>query len=534
MNEVLNVAQLKVDERARARRDKFFLANEVLGYDFQECHAELFACYPQFDEQKNWAEQIKGFEDVMVLWSRGHYKSTALIVVIIQAILCNPDITILLLRGTIRVTELWLEEIAKHFLGEAQGSRLKELFPEFCGTKTELNSVAKSFTVPCRKRTQTPQATCTVASPKSIKTSQHWVLGIFDDMQNESNWRNPKIVARVHQDFMNCQPLIQHGARWVSGTRWTHGDLYDQILRWNTRGQWMLSIKDCWTDLSAAYPDAEKIPRFPGFLKKNGEADGFTREALLLLQEQDPQFFACQYLNRPVHGSKQAYTKEMLETACIAEVDTPGLSSALMVVDLASSDSEQADDSVVQVGRIDSLGTGYLCDQRGGQWVPMELALNIIDMALRNRPSKILLEKTASCVYFADYLRLVAKQKNVFLPLDFIKVNNKPDAKNVRVLGLAGHIKRGRFKFLKGLSKFGSLIEQAITFPKARHGHDDYIDTCALLQIELSREFLVFPIRQIPRNEIWALIEDRESALVKVLTNTELREVEHANMTGLD
>lgn len=535
MSEVLHAAEKKVEERARAKRDKFFLANEILGYDFQpDTHAELFACYPQFDENKNWSDQIQGFEDVMVLWSRGHYKSTALICVLIQAILCNPDLTILLQRGTVRVTELFMEEIVKHFTGDAQGSRLMELFPEFCGTKTELQYVARSFTVPNRQRTQTPQATVTVSSAKSVKTSQHFMLGVFDDVQNDSNWRNPHTLSRVHAEFMGCQPLLQNGARWVSGTRFSHGDLYDQILRWAIRAPWMISVKDCWTDASAGLPDTLKTPRFPQFIKKNGEKDGFTRESLLLLQEQDPQFFSCQYLNKPVHGSKQAYTPEMLEAATIAEADTPVLSAALMMVDLASSTNERSDDSVVQCGKIDSMGVGYLIDQRGGQWTPVDLALNIIDMALRHRPVKIILENVASCKYFADYLKLIAAQKRIFLPIELRKVDNRPDSKNVRVVGLAGQVKRGRFKFFKGLAKWDKLVEQACEFPKGKAGHDDYPDTAALLYAELSSEFLVFPVRQIPRNEIFALIQDRETALVKTLTDGERQDVEHPDETGLE
>ena len=53
------LAQQIVEDRARAKTDKFFLANSVLGFDFQECHAELFACFPSFDSNKPWAETIR-------------------------------------------------------------------------------------------------------------------------------------------------------------------------------------------------------------------------------------------------------------------------------------------------------------------------------------------------------------------------------------------------------------------------------------------------------------------------------------------
>src|ERR1700674_461424 len=65
MNEALQLANQKVEDRARAKRDVFFLANDVLGFDFQpDVHAELFAAFPKFDESKPWVEQSE-LKDIM-------------------------------------------------------------------------------------------------------------------------------------------------------------------------------------------------------------------------------------------------------------------------------------------------------------------------------------------------------------------------------------------------------------------------------------------------------------------------------------
>lgn len=496
MTLTLELARNKVAERARAKSDKMYLANEVLGYDFQECHRELFAQYPTFDGSKSWAAQIAGFEDVLVLWSRGHYKSTAIKVVIIQAILNNPDITILLMQGNITLTEVFMEEIAKHFRGDVPDSRLRDLFPEFCGTKKTLKNTKRAFTVPCRRRTQTPQATCTVASPKSIKTSQHYLLGIFDDLQNESNSTNPKQVEKVYQDFINCQPLVQHGARWVSGTRWAFGDCYEQIMEWSKSQEaknarkWNISVKSCWTD--------DDSVRFPRFTKRNGEQDGFTREVLLQLLEQRPAWFACQYLNKPVIESQQMLTKAILNEARIFPGAAPALSRAILFLDLAAtSDTGHSDDCVIVAGKLDGLGKMYVADQRGGLWTTMTFALNVIDMALLHRPHKILIEKSSAGMIFVEFLKVVAREKSIFLPLDFINVDTRPDAKNTRVGALAGHVKSKRFLFFLGLACWEKAVEQAIQFPKGRYGHDDWPDTWALMAQHFAKSILFLPITPI-------------------------------------
>jgi Terminase RNaseH-like domain len=536
MSDSLELAKQIVADRERAKRDKLYLANEVLGFDFVwETHAELFACYIKYDERKTWVEQDSN-KDRMVLWSRGHYKTTSIVVEIIQAIINFPDIRILIMQGSLGTTKTLLKQILAHFTGEASESRFKELFPEFCGNKKVLQATTMQFTTTARIRKQIPQPTVAVASDKSVKTGQHYDVGFFDDLVNDQNYRNPRLQEKVKESFDGAQPLIDPGCyRFVTGTRYAFGDLYEQILRRNAKdANWVVSVKTCWTDDSAGKPDSIKTPRFPRFTKRGGQLGGFTREELLRIQSDNPAHFACQYLNQPIHSSQQAFTKELIESTLIGSSETPVLSDPILVVDLASSTNITSDDSVITVGRVDPLGVGYLADMRGGQWAPIDLAMNIIDMALKYRPTRIMFEKTASCVYFADFLKLVAKQKGIYLPLDFIKVDNRDDAKNVRVLGLAGIMARKRFRILKGVPKLDKLIEQACEFPKGRNGHDDYIDTAALLYQELSKQILALPLRTVPTNNILALIQDRENSLQKVLTELELREVEHPDLTGLD
>src|SRR5229473_2909925 len=103
--------QKKIDIRERARRDKMFLAAEVLGFDFQpDVHEELFACYIPFDSSKTWRLQSET-KNRIVLWPRGHYKTTSIIVEIIQMVINNPDVRILIMQGSRSVTQTLLHQI---------------------------------------------------------------------------------------------------------------------------------------------------------------------------------------------------------------------------------------------------------------------------------------------------------------------------------------------------------------------------------------------------------------------------------------
>jgi predicted phage terminase large subunit-like protein len=470
--------QKRVADRARARADRMYLACEVLGYDFtQDTHQELFDSYPEFKDNKPWAEQFTD-GDVLILWPRGHFKSTAVVVLAVQAILCNPDIRILLMQGTIKVTKGLLREIASHFDGTHSRSKLRELFPEFCGNKKELSLSSDRFTTPARTRKQLQQATCTVASPKSIKTGQHYDIGFFDDLVNDGNYRNPLLLAKVEEDFNMARPLVDPGCpRFVSGTRYAFGDLYENIIRRN-KGEWTISVKTCWRD------DGE-TPRFPQYKTKDGRLVGLTREMLMQIAQDSPGIFASQYLNYPIASSQQVLPEAVLLAAVVAEKDTPALSQAMLFVDLAS-EGETPDDSVCIAGKQDQTGKMYVIDMDGGVLPVSALAVCVINMILKHRPLKVMIEKTASAIYFAEYLKVVCRDRGINAPIEYIKVDNKPDAKNKRVEALAGHVKNKRFFFFAGLRCWDKFVEQAKQFPKGKHGHDDWPDTAGLMAQVLS------------------------------------------------
>lgn len=488
MSEILLAAQRKAEDRARCKADRMFLAH-ALGYDFfqPETHAELFAQYPEFFpvDEIPWVEQVKASQNVLVLWPRGHLKTTAVVVLCVQAILCNPDIRILLMQGSLKVTKTLLKQIAAHFTGDAFGSRLKELFPEFCGTKKQLQLSFESFTTPARQRKQLAQATVTVASPKSVKTGQHYDLGIFDDLVNDQNYKSDAQLKKVEEDFNMAQPLIDPGCpKFVSGTRYAFDDLYEQIMKRNT-GEWVVSLKTCWLE------DGVSV-RFPQGKTADGRIFGFTREMLLGIMAKTPSIYASQYLNQPALESQQVITEAQLNAAMVVEPALPFLSRPCLFVDLATL-GDDPDDSVIIAGAIDAKGTMHVVDGRGGVWDSHQLACNVIDMANRHRPAKIFIEKTASANYFVDFLHVVCKELGVVLPVDFIKVDNQANAKNIRVQSMAAHAKSGRLKFVFGLPIWEKLVAQTLKFPKDRHGHDDYPDTVALMCQQFGSAYLAVP-----------------------------------------
>ena len=472
INKLAAEVAAKTAIRERCRTDKMYLANEVLKYDFQpDVHKDLFENYISYDNALPWIEQSE-IKNRLVLWSRGFYKTTSIVVEIIQAILNFPDIRILLMQGSVTNTKTLLREIKSHFDGTNFRSTFKDVFPEFCVLDDKMGT-AMYFVVPNRTRT-IKDPTVMVASPRTVKAGQHYEAGFFDDLINEQNFRNPRLIQKAIGDFNLYTPLIDPGGfRFVTGTRYAFGDLYEWIQRQNTvSGDWSITVRPCWHDEGGAL-----VSNFPPRKLNDNRIVGISVEQLLKIQQEDPEMFAAQYLNQPISVSSHLFPEELILSH--VKANDVQLGPPVLFVDLAASKKDDRDHSVVLCGRQDSMGRLYVTDCVGGQWGPLECAKVVIAQALKHRPVSVHTEGTAAGMIFAEFLKAVARDVEVRIPLQLIKVDNRKDAKHFRIVTVSSLLKQNKLFFLAGLPAWDTLFEQFVAYPRTKH--DDYPDTVALM-----------------------------------------------------
>ena len=157
-------------------------------------------------------------------WPRGHFKTSAVVVDIVQAILNDPDLRLLIMQATLKLTKGWLKEIRSHFDGSNPKSRLLQLAPEF----KALGKNSEAFTVSARKRVHLKEATVTAASPRAVATGQHYDRMYADDLVNALNFRNVELQDKLESEFYHFLPLIEPGPRRavkVTGTRYSFADI---------------------------------------------------------------------------------------------------------------------------------------------------------------------------------------------------------------------------------------------------------------------------------------------------------------------
>jgi hypothetical protein len=443
--------------------------SEALGYNFHEIEhgAELLASVgppilpidpsslssdpvPLFD--------LPGVKSRLVLWSRGHFKTSAVALYIVNLILAYPDIRILLMQSTAKNTRGLLREIKSHFNGENPNSKLGEVFPKWVKKDKRTGDLvrigtADGFICPARERTL-KEWTVSVAGSKTSKTGQHYDVMFFDDLVTDQNFRNQELQEKLIEDFSHLTPLLEPGGfKTVTGTRYSFGDLYGWIIRNDAeRREWSISVRTCWKD-----NDQRNGVLFPQKKTSDGRTIGYTEDLLLKIQKDDPATFSCQYLNQPLIASQQLFTQPLLMGAVRPRDTRVEVGPAILFVDLhggSQSSSNDVDNSTVLCGRQDLAGNMYVCDLKSDRFSILQLAHTILDMAIQYRPLKVLVEGTASSNFFLEYLRVIANDKNILLPAD-------------------------KMFFLVGIPKWDELVQQFIEFPRGRH--DDEIDTVGLM-----------------------------------------------------
>lgn len=404
----------------------------------------------------------------LILWPRGHFKTTAVVVDVVQRILNDADCRIMLMQASLKLTRGWLAEIFSHFSGKNPKSKLLQLFPEFAATGN-----ADGFTVACRKRVHLKEKTVVAASPKAVATGQHYSALYADDLVHTGNFRNVELLDKLENEFSHFIPLIDPGGYiTVTGTRYSFADIYQRIITRN-KGEWVVSVKGCFRD------DGGLL--FPERVLTDGRKIGFTPELLAQIQRDDPETFSAQYLNQVISAKNHIFPEPLIFSVVRASSDKefPALSPCVFMIDLAESTKAESDNSVISIGRQDGRGRVWVSDVIGDTWSPANLAIVILQQTLKHRPARILIEKQPGAEFFGEYLKTMGLEKGLRLPIDYVKRSNQKNAKYLRIASLESAFRDKRMVLLAGINNFDRLVQEFTEFPRGRH--DDRPDCLALL-----------------------------------------------------
>lgn len=507
----------------------------ILGMDFQhDPHDVLFAQFLQKrpGENKVLTDLETLTKKMMILWPRGLFKTSAIIVDIVQTILNYPNVRICFLTGGDNLAKRQLQRVKRIF--EKPSKRFKFLFPEFCleskrNPKIEdetdprawtdeqpVMGTLHDFTVPARTNTTFAEPTFAISTAKSVKAGSHFDIIFIDDLVNETNYRSPKLLEKCYQDYLDICPLLDpNGYIMMTGTRYSFGDTYERIQEKAKEEEkeigrtiWKFFIRDCWSygclnckhtsvyhdyAINIQQPpctqsgctcigfqsDQVKGVLFPQARVRDGRVIGHTLEWLEGEKIRlGPESFANQYENSPIAAGQATFTEVQIGGQTLhdlAQIPSFETSFNFLVCDWAYIGQEGRDYTVIFANRK-NLGRLFTFDCEYGNWGPSAVADNVVDMIFKHRPHVVFLEKANGWEAYDLAIRARAKERGLTnLPLQWLQMPNTPKAKMIRIGSVQGPLISKRLFFYSGMKGYDILVKQLVRWPKLGK-NDDFAD----------------------------------------------------------
>jgi len=516
-------APLQMTEAERGKIDHMFLACDVLGMDFQpNPHLGLFGAFLQKDSQKDLYDLDPATKKRLILWPRGCFKTSAVMVEMIQLILNYPNIRIIILSGSTNLAKEILEGVKSAF--ETPTEKFLQLYPEYCGRN--LGNQSK-FTVPNRTRKFIKGSTVWISTAKTVKAGSHCDIAFVDDLVNDQNYQSPEALEKCWQQYCDIGPLIDPGGYIVvTGTRYSFGDTYQRIIEAMEREKkdlgdtvWMSSVRTCWREV-----DGVKTVLFPAFKTKDGRTKGYTVRFLESEKsEKGDEWFACQYGNNPIAAGTQTFTDDLLDKHTLFHFEKPMMESQIEILAKEVKSLMANGKTFEQAIEVATAkpGTGviplggwcfvigdlsYVGDQRSGgkrdkcvfyiirvvnarlyviachsgKWKSGEVADEVINILLAYRPKQIWIEAFLGWEAYETVFTMVAVSRGIqHLPIEWIPLDNQEEAKVIRIGSIHAWFARDKLYIFAGIKDYEELRNNLKKFPKLGR-HDDHGDCLGL------------------------------------------------------
>lgn len=450
-------------------------------------------------------DQISDIKEKVILASRGMLKSTLGMADLTQWILCYPNIRILVLSGIQSKAESILEGAIRPFMSNEV---IQYLFPEWIVSYSD----AKKETFLCPNRDHDlnyRDETLTISTFGSVKAGGHYELLHLDDCTNEQNCATQESVEKTVQQYDDLDPLIEPGGFvQILATTWAIDDLPEYVRIKGEENKVATGVTEfsyfslpAWTlkqgdtpEESKAILDREKL----GSLKSSDVnltwPEKLTWKYLAPKYRKNREKFYKQYLlragiNEVVHFSEALFDRQ---TIPYTELPKPHDRELFIFWDMggiwtkrrAKSQSDYSCGIAVMFER--STGRMYVYDAILTRFAnDVDAANTIIDFYLRQIKSVgkvqvVAFEDAAGIRYLTNTLNQTAAQAGVNVNFDFITPDNTEDAKNGRIMTLAGAMSRSLVFFITSCSYLDDMKPQFIRWlPSAKRRKDDAPDAVA-------------------------------------------------------
>jgi predicted phage terminase large subunit-like protein len=268
------------------RKDLFFLLVYLLG---------------RKDADQNWIfercrEVQAGWDGVIHLWSRFHYKSTIISYALpIFLIINNPDELIALISYKVKFANELLDQIKRTL---ESNELLKQVYPDVLYQDPEKESprwtVDNGFIVKRKSSAKEPTITA-FGLVGSQQTGGHWTTRIYDDACTQDSVATDDALIKNISRWelsLNLNAGNQGMRETYAGTRYSYADLYSKMME---RG----------------YKSSVRLATVDGTL--DGDPVLLPKEELVkLYQRMGSSTFLCQIMQNPLGEGHSTFNEKWL------------------------------------------------------------------------------------------------------------------------------------------------------------------------------------------------------------------------------
>lgn len=408
-----------------------------------------------------------------------------------------------------------ISELAESFLAEIKNefetnTLLQTLFPEVWPPGFSPAVWKADRIITNRKKLNPTSPTIVAAGVGGTKTGIHQNEWVCDDLLSKNAAEalrrgNTGEIESTNQWITQLQPLLKNPKRdplVFIGTKWWEGDSYEFLEKFFGHGEekreflWSLKLppqRTTWLDgtiertidrpaetqVLRLYRVGElaifKVPardenRRPIFPERLDERE------LQLLEEEDPVFFAGQYLLDPTAGAAAYFQKDWLrwyewDGGKIRVEDTPGRYeyimprdlNVFMSVDPAFSKKSTAARTAIPVTGLDGKRIFLLEDYAERVDSEDAIAAKAVEFYTRYKPQNITVETIVAQVAVANAIKRRFRELGLGEPPMTEIPGWGKQRKEMRIYGLEGYVKRGLLYVHRSQVNF---LREYLSFPR--------------------------------------------------------------------
>lgn len=442
------------------REDAFGLPTEEEKKEFLE---SLKPFIPGYETGKHEDKLMESLNQLLALLPRGTFKTSVITIgLVCQYFLWFSERRVLLDSETSTNSSGFLGEIKGHFEGNDQ---YRAVFYAAWGVMPDANSKDKStrwhssaVDLACRKKAR-KEPSIDTGGVDTTKNSRHYDFIIFDDLHSEINTKTKEQIDKVKEHWKLAYSLLDPNCpAIVIGTRWSHSDLYQEIIDDHMEDFNCITRQARSDDGDLFFP--QKLD--DAFLDKQRERQG-------------SYIFSCQYMNNPVDSETAKFRRDWFVKRRLAEIEGIPINWYLTVD--PGGQGAASDWAAFVLSGMDYQSNLYVKYIVKAKLSEGQIAMKTIEL-YRKFPEIKYVAIEAIGGYGGILQRTFNdKQKELgeWLPIRYIKQRVKD--KESRILALAPKYEFGHVIHIVECPQLNFLEDELVQFPKAKY--DDISDAFA-------------------------------------------------------